>query len=247
MTADPRHPGASALLRPLREALRRRGLTAKSVAGHLRVSEPTIHRWLRGRGLTLDHLDQLCELAGLELRDLVASLPERGATRFTLAQERALAANRALAFLFFSILNGVQPDVFEREFGLQPCRVRAFVETLRRIGLVDTTPHGGVRALTARGVTWRPGGPLAVAFNETVKPLFLSMDLGAESAEYVADMVRLSSIGRGRVQALFAALRLDIHRLAEEDRAARLDHYDWSAVLMLVRQLDMDEVVRGAP
>ena len=54
---------------------------------------------------------------------------------------------------------------------------------------------------------WRPGGPLAIAFERTVKTFFLAMDFGAPEARYMSDMVRLSEAGRSRVHALFEALR----------------------------------------
>jgi len=87
--------GFRPMLAYLREALRQRRLTAKTIAAEFGVAEPTIRRWLHGRGLTLERLDQLCTLAGIDLRDLAATLPESGATEFTLAQERLLAADRA--------------------------------------------------------------------------------------------------------------------------------------------------------
>jgi transcriptional regulator with XRE-family HTH domain len=242
---EKRRPGASALLAQLRGELRRQRFTANAIADRLGVAEPTIRRWLRGQGLTLERLDQLCALAGIDIRDLVAAAPDSGAARFTLAQERVLAADRGLAFLFFSILNGWQPDDFEQEFGLPPARVDAYLVRLTRLGLIDIGIHGRVRPLTARAVAWRRGGPLAVAFDRTVKHLFLTMNFGAGDAHYVADMVKLSPAGRARVHALFEALRLDIHLLAEQDRAAKLDRYDWSALFMLVRPLDMAEVGRG--
>lgn len=240
-----RRPGAAALLVRLKGELRRQGLTAQRVADRIGVAEPTIRRWLRGQGLTLDRLDQLCELAGIDIRDLAAGSASEGADRFTLAQERILAADRLLAFLFFSILNGWQPDRFDVEFGLPRSRVESYLERLRRLGLIDIGAGGRVRALTSRAVTWRRGGPLAVAFDRTVKHLFLSMDFGSVDARYVADMVKLSEIGRSRVHALFETLRTDIHMLAEQDRVTRQSRYDWSAILMLASPLSMEEVSRA--
>jgi len=238
--------GLGGLLKPLREELRRRRLTAKAVGKALGAAEPTVRRWFRGEGLSLERFDDLCALAGVTIRDLVGAFPERGAARFTLAQERALAADRALAFLFFSILNEAQPELFERDFKLPHARVEAYVQRLVRLGLVEIGASGRMCALTTRSVSWRVGGPLAVAFDRTVKHFFLSMDFGSEQAAYVSDMVRLSDAGRARVHALFAALRLEIHKIADQDRAAELDRYDWSAVLMLVRPLDMAEVAHPA-
>jgi transcriptional regulator with XRE-family HTH domain len=237
-------PGVAAILVELRQELRRQGVRVAHLAERLGVAEPTIWRWLRGRGLTLDRLEQICTILGLDLRDLFARADEEGADRFTLAQERILAADRGLALLFFSFLNGAQRQECEREFGLGPERVDAYIERLHRLGLVDVRPGGRIRPLTSRSVRWRPGGPLAMAFDRTVKHFFLTMDFGASDARYVADMVRLSDAGRARVHALFEALGADIHVIAQQDRAARLDRYDWSAVLMLVRPLDIEEVTR---
>ncbi|MDE2621149.1 MAG: hypothetical protein KGL54_13380, partial [Sphingomonadales bacterium] len=118
------------------------------------------------------------------------------------------------------------------------------VERLRRLGLIDLSPAGRLRPRTRRSVRWRRGGPLATAFERSVKPFFLSMDFGAEDARYESEMVRLSEAGRARVLALFEALRADIHLIADEDRAARIEPAAWSAVLMLVRALDLDEMTR---
>jgi len=244
MSRSDRSAGSAALLALLKVELRRRGWTAKAIGRQLGVAEPTIWRWFRGDGLTLDRLDQLCGLAGLELRDLIAALPPRGATRFTLAQERVLASDRALAFLFFAILNGAQLADFQRELRLAERKIAAYLETLSRLGLIDIA-GGRVRPLTTRAVTWRPGGPLAAAFDATVKQYFLTMDFGAENAAYVADMVRMSGAARARVHALYSALRLEIHKLAAEDQAAKMDSYDWTAVLMLVRPLAMEAVTEG--
>jgi AcrR family transcriptional regulator len=244
MPGDERY-GTRAILAELRMELRRRRLTAKAIAEALGVAEPTVRRWFRGEGLLLERLEDLCDLAGLSLRDLIGALPDRGATSFTLAQERVLAADRALAFLFFSILNGSQPELFEREFRMPHARVDSYVQRLIRLGLVERAASGRVRALTTRNVGWRPGGPLAAAFERTVKHFVLSMDFGAKDAAYVSDMVRLSPAGQAQAHAMFAALRTQIHKLAEADRAAHLEPYEWCAVFMLVRPLDMDQVTAG--
>ena len=232
------------MLAHLREALRQRRLTAKTIAAEFGVAEPTIRRWLHGRGLTLERLDQLCTLAGIDLCDLAATLPGSGATEFTLAQERVLAADRALAFLFFAILNGAGVDDVGRDLELAPARVASRLHLLVRAGLIRLAANGRPHPLTTRCVAWQPDGPLAAAFDHTIKPLFLAKPDRGDDAHYVADMVRLSEAARAQVYALFAALRLDIHRIAEADRAARMPKYDWSGVYMLVRNLDMTAVGR---
>lgn len=239
-------PGAMAmLLADLRGELKRKRLTAKELAVRMCVAEPTMRRWLHGKGLMVDRLEQLCEIAGVQLGQLANAHLDQRQTHFTYAQERILAADRALAFLFFSILNGAQPESFQRDLKLPRARVDAYLEKLHRLGLIDIGSDRRVRPLTTRGVAWSPGGPLAAAFESTVRHLFLSMDFGAKDATYVADMVSVSALGRARIHALFATMRLAIHKIAQEDQTANLHQYDWHAVLMLVRPLDMAEVGQG--
>lgn len=237
-------PGIAAILGELRGELKRRGMRVPDLARQLGVAEPTIWRWLRGTGLTLDGLDRICAVVGLDLRDLIARSAETGTDRFTLAQERVLAADRGLALLFFALLNGVQRQDIERDFGLGHDRIDQYLGKLSRLGLIDIAPGGRIRPLTSRSVKWRRGGPLSVAFDRTVKGFFLSMDFGGEEALYVSDMIRLSEAGRARVHAMIEALRDDIHVMAQQDRAARFEHYDWNALFMFIRPLDLGEVTR---
>ena len=237
-------PASTAILQSLRGELKGRGIRVGALAQQLGVAEPTVWRWLRGEGLTLARLEQICRCAGLDLRDLVAATPGDELETFTLAQERVLATDRQLALVFFAVLHGAQRIDLERDFRLAGVALDGMVERLRRLGLVDVPPSGRLRPRTRRSVRWRRGGPLAKAFERTVKPYFLSMDFGAEDARYESEMVRLSEAGRARVLALFEALRADIHLIADEERAARIEQAEWTAVLMLVRPFDLEAMTR---
>ena len=232
-------PGVTAILAELRRELKRQGIRVGTLAERLDVAEPTVWRWLRGKGLSLTRLDQICAVAGLDLRDLVGRShgPEQEA--FTLAQERILAADRGLALAFFAILHGAQRHDLEDQFGLTGTRLEQHLARLHRMDLVDIGPSGRLRARTRKAVRWRRGGPMSVAFEKTVKGFFIAMDFGAEESRYVSDMVRLSASGRARVQALFEALREDIQLICTQDQAAHMEDYDWSAILMLIRPLDL--------
>lgn len=230
------------LLSELRQELKARGFRVSRLANELDVAEPTVWRWLRGEGLTLDRLDAICALADLDLRDLLGQADDDRLDRFTLAQERILAADRALALVFFAILHGAQRPDIEREFGLPPVRLDSHVERLKRLGLVDGTPRGRLRPKVQQSVRWRRGGPLSIAFERTIKPLFMSMDFGSADALYVSDMVAMSENGRARVHALFETLRADIQMIGQQERSAQLDGRQWTGVLMMVRPFDIGEM-----
>ena len=100
-------PGVAAILAELRGELKRQGIRIGTLARQLEVAEPTVWRWLRGEGLSLARLDQICAQAGLEMRDLVGRSRGPEQAMFTLAQERALAADRVLALAFFVVQIGL--------------------------------------------------------------------------------------------------------------------------------------------
>lgn len=237
-----RRPGIATILSELRRELKARGLRVSHLAEQLDVAEPTVWRWLRGEGLTLDRLDAICAIADIDLRDLLGRGDDERQERFTLAQERILAADRALALVFFALLHGAQRRDIEREFGLPAERLDSHLDRLKRLGLIDSPPRGRIRPKVRRSVRWRRGGPLSIAFERTIKPLFMSMDFGSADALYVSDMVPMSANGRARVQALFEALRDDIHMIGEQEQAAHLEERQWSGLLMMVRPFDIDEM-----
>lgn len=237
--------GYATILTALRLEIKHRGRRIVDLAAELGVAEPTLWRWLRGRGLTLEALDRICALLDLDLRDLISLAQDDRVEQFTVSQERVLAADRGLALLFFALLNGAKPEQCIRDFGLSDARTAAYLARLQRLGLIDVGPRGRIRPLTSRSVRWRRGGPLASAFDKTVKHFFLSMDFAAADARYVTDMIRVSDAGRARIHALFEALLIDIHVIAEQERTARLDAYEWSAVMMLVRALDLEDMTKG--
>ncbi|KFG88900.1 Transcriptional regulator, XRE family [Sphingobium herbicidovorans NBRC 16415] len=240
--AKTRRPGIATILLELRRELKGRGIRVATLAEQMGVAEPTIWRWLRGEGLTLDRLDEICAVADLDLRDLISRGDDQQQERFTLAQERVLAADRGLALVFFAILHGAQRRDLEEEFGLPADRLDSHLERLERLGLIEAPVRGRIRSKMRRAVRWRRGGPLSVSFERTVKPLFMSMDFGSPDARYVSDMVSLSDAGRARVQALFEAMRDDIHVIGEQEEAARLEGREWSGVLMMVRPFDIGEL-----
>ena len=237
-----RRPGIATILFELRRELKVKGIRVAGLARQMEVAEPTVWRWLRGDGLTLDRLDEICAIADLDLRDLLARGDDDQQERFTLAQERVLAADRGLALVFFAILHGAQRRDLEQEFGLPTDRLDSHLERLKRLGLVEAPSRGRLRSKMRRTVRWRQGGPLSMAFERTVKPLFMSMDFGSTEALYMSDMLSLSEAGRARVHALFETLRDDIHVISQQEEAARLEGREWSGVLMMVRPFDIGEL-----
>lgn len=238
---------SSALLGVLRRCLRQEGWTARRLAGHFTIGEATAKRWLAGRGLTLDRLEELAALCRLSLADLAreAEHPATGlAQELTLAQERALSSEVFLSFLFMTILGGNSVAEIAADFAVPAPVMELSLARLERLALIDRLPGGRVRPLIDRTIIWRKS-PMRALFNERMKPQFLAMDFAADDAVFVSEVVKLSPRGAAELAELLEQLRRDVQSLAERDRENSLLPRKWFGMLGALRELDTDEL-RGA-
>jgi transcriptional regulator with XRE-family HTH domain len=234
------------LLATLRQRLRATGWTARRLAAELCVGEATVKRWLTGRGLTLDRLNQLADLAGTTLAELarIAERPGAGlAQELTLAQERALSQDGFLSFLFMVILGGYDWEEVARDFDVAPRQMEAALIRLERLALIDRLPMGRVRPLVDRAIVWRKT-PMRAQFEARMKPQFLAMDFALPDAVYASEVVKLSAQGAAMLAELIEKHRRDVQALAEQDRATTHLPKSWYGMLCAARPLDMTGLER---
>jgi AcrR family transcriptional regulator len=91
----------------LKRALRERGLTYADVASRLDLSLASVKRLFSTGDFSLARVDQICELAGTGLRELMERAHERTAPSnpLTLAQEQELVSDPKLLFITWLVVN----------------------------------------------------------------------------------------------------------------------------------------------
>lgn len=235
---------AKALLENLRFHLKARGLRQQDVADRLGVGLATVKRWLAGDGLNLRHLEELCELANVELYDLISTIENshtRKQTRFTPSQERALGEDQALFFLFFALLHDWPVEDCMRDMSLSREEMTEALGKLERLGLLDIRSPDRVRMLTTRDVEWREDGPVAVYFR--ARGSFIADRASADMISTAA-FVPLCPESLAKMRALMEENRREVQRIAYSGRNARRQNRKWYGVLFFARPLDMHGIRR---
>jgi transcriptional regulator with XRE-family HTH domain len=231
-----------ALIDNLKVHLKAQGLRQRDIADRLGVGLATVKRWLAGDGLTTRRLEDLCDLAKIELFELV-EMTARGhsgkAERFTPSQERALGKDPRLFFIFFSLLNGWPPEECERELRISHQTMQGELQLLARLGLIDVLSGGRIRVLTTRMVSWRKDGPVAKHFE--ARQSFVDIE-NADGAMTMSDFVRLTDAAVVQVRRLTDELRREIHRIAQVDRHDPELERIWYGVLFFARPLNMPAI-----
>lgn len=232
------------MLAILRSHLRKNQWTILRISNELGVGEATVKRWLAGRGLTIERLERLSRLCDLGLGDLAREAEDaRGglAHELTLAQERALADNTFLSFLFMTILNGVQPQETGAELNIPPQIMEAALVRLERLALIDRLKSGRVSPLVDRSMVFRKF-PLRSLFEKHMKHLFFELDYGAPDTIYTSEVVKLSRKGTVQLAEMLEQFRNDVQALADRDRQGKGAERHWNAVLFVMRELDLSPI-----
>lgn len=81
------------LISNLKAALKSRGVTYRELAERLKLSEPTVKRDLSRGVFTLQRLDEICDVVGINLEELVhPTAPGAPLTQLSDEQERAIVS-----------------------------------------------------------------------------------------------------------------------------------------------------------
>ncbi|WP_457667735.1 helix-turn-helix domain-containing protein, partial [Thiolapillus sp.] len=97
------------LIGTLKQALKRQGKTYADIARCLSLSEASVKRMFSRKHFSLQRLDQVCQMLGMEISDLVQMMNEQHArflTELSLEQEQEIVDDLELLLVAVCVLNG---------------------------------------------------------------------------------------------------------------------------------------------
>ncbi len=209
----------SLLVTELKRYLKATGTTYAALGAKLGLSESTVKRLFAQQSFTLKRLEQICNLLGLEVGDLVELMNERREflTELTPEQEQALIADPKLLLMMYLLINGWPLREIVATFSIEEHEAERLLVRLHRARIIELLPFNRVKLLTARNFTWRKNGPVQRFFEREVQHEFLTapFDGPGEQFRFVAGLLSRSSL---------AQLTQSIDRLAREfDELVRKD------------------------
>ena len=148
------------LIDALKQVFRARGMHYSDIAALSNVSERTVKRWLSGKGLTIQTVEELCELVDMSFIDL-CEIAKRDIDvrpqRLNSEQERLLFDDLELAFVFRLLCRGWSPQELQHTTGMSDQTLTQHLSQLEKLRLLDLLPGNKVRVLFGRNIIWREG------------------------------------------------------------------------------------------
>jgi transcriptional regulator with XRE-family HTH domain len=217
----------SALVEAIKRELRARNITYAGVAKHLRVSEATVKRLFSKQDFTLERIDRICELMGMEFSDLARAVPARQAviSQLSYEQEKEFVANPKLMLVALLVLNYWKFDEIVHRYDLSEPECIRLLARLDRLKFIELLPNNRYRPLVSQAFAWIPDGPIQRFFKDQASRDFFDSRFDAEDEFFVLSNGALSRssvvglIGRlRRAAAEFAEMRTNDSSIPAADR-----------------------------
>jgi len=225
------------LIVELKRLLRERGITYAQVAARLGLSQASVKRLFSSQDFSLSRIDEICDLAGIELGDLIARLRSGRApiTELTLAQEEELMGDPQLFLMCYLMMNKWRFEDIVRTYELSERDVQRLLIRLDRLRIIELQPGNRARLLVTRSFAWRADGPVQRFLHETLLEEFFAarFDGADEELRFFAAALTptaLTQIRRGILNVMREALDL-----AEQDADVPLNQRQGAALVLALR------------
>ena len=226
-----------AIVAEIKRTLRERGITYAQVARHMHLSLPSVKRLLSTGDLSLDRLDQICELLGIEPTELIEQMRERAApvTRLTSAQEREIIGDPRLFLITWLILNRWRIEEIVETFRFTEREVERYLIKLDRLKLIELQPGNRARLRVNSNLSWQAGGPMWRFVHQHLLKEFFASDFQDPRAEFRFYGSIMSDATLQQIKRTIQNALRECSELADRDRTLPLEKRTGAAYVFALR------------
>lgn len=214
-------PKAVQLVDALKREMRARRLTYKDLALKLELSEGAIKRMFALNRMTLDRVDQICDILKVDLAELVDNYvqDEQRLDQLTEAQERLLVQDPKRLLVAACVLNRWSFEEILDIYAVNHTECIRHLAALDKIQFIELLPGNRYRIKVSDSFRWRSGGPIERFFERLIADEFLNTDFREASQSRVFLHGFLSERGREELIAAVDRIAVTFRDLLKRDRA----------------------------
>jgi transcriptional regulator with XRE-family HTH domain len=232
----------TALLKTLRRELKAQGFTYADIAAQLELSESSIKRMFSESKLSLERLDALCQVAGLEISDLTQKMSEERnrIDMLTEKQEREVAEDSKLLLVAICVLNLWTFKEIIEAYELTEHACVQLLAKLDRLKVIELLPLNRFRLSVANDFRWIPNGPIQRFFRTEVQPDFMKSTFSGPGEKMVFRNGMLSRGSNATMMKKVEKLVAEFKELHDEDAGLPLKERFGSSVLVAMRPWELE-------
>jgi hypothetical protein len=227
------------LINTLKKALKAHGKTYADVARQLQLTQASVKRLFSEKSFSLQRLDQVCQLIGMEISDLVQMMNEgaqRKITQLREEQEQEIVSDLELLLITFCVLNRWSFEEITNYYNIPELRCIQKLAKLDRLKIIELLPKNRVKLLAAADFSWRENGPIQRFFQEKVEADFFRSRFDKDTEQLVVINGMLSQSSNVVFQRKMERLAREFNELNNDDAGLPLDQRHGTTVVLAIRQ-----------
>lgn len=226
-----------ALIATLKRALKAQGKTYADVAQALDLSQASVKRLFSSQQLSLERLDRICQMIGMEISDLVRQMEaETGQLeRLTSAQELEIANDLTLLLIAVCVLNRWTLEDILRVHPLDEHLCIQKLAQLDRLGIIELLPGNRIKLKVAANFHWIENGPIQRFFQQRIASEYFSTRFQGEDESLIVLNGMLSATSNQAFQRRMRRLAQEFELFNREDATLAFDQRQGATVILAIR------------
>jgi DNA-binding Xre family transcriptional regulator len=228
----------SRILDTLKDALKNNGKTYKDVGKALDISESSVKRLFSTKNITMERVEQMCELINLNIFDIIHLADSRKATitrKTTLEQENLLAADDDLFMIFYLLVSRWTVDDILYHYDFDIKTVEAHLLKLDKAKLLELHPNNKVKMLIRKSIKWIPDGPIESIYKSNITEEFLDYDFTNKPGNFEFRTWELSPATIDLLMRKLTSLAKEIEEMARLDENLPKEKIEGMGMLLAIR------------
>ncbi|MES2673192.1 MAG: helix-turn-helix transcriptional regulator [Pseudomonadota bacterium] len=225
------------LLATLKKALKAHGLTYAEVASSLGITEASVKRLFSEQSISLQRLEQICQIMEIEISDLVQMMNEQQPRlqHLTVAQEEEITKDLVLLLVTVSVLNRwtLQDIILFYKLSEGDCIQK--LARLDKLKIIELLPKNKIKILVTTNFSWLDNGPIQRFFQEKIAQEYFKTEFKNEDECLIVLNGMLSQQSNGEFQRKIKKLAREFDDLNNDDAALPLPQRNGVTVVMAVR------------
>lgn len=158
------------VLQVLRAEMRGAGITYRTLAERIGMSESSVKRIFSSGDMSLTRLARICKASGISMENVLRQAADATphADTLTLAQERALVSDPHLLLVAICCVGQWSVAQIVETYELTEAQCIKCLVRLDRLGLIELKPLNRYRMKVSRAFRWRSDGPVQQYFREFI-------------------------------------------------------------------------------
>jgi DNA-binding Xre family transcriptional regulator len=230
-------PQTSSLFIALKKSLKAHGYTYADVGKHLKLAKTSIKRLFADENISLNRLDQICQMMDMQISDLVKVMSEQQAQlqQLTVEQEQEITNDVGLLLITINVLNKWTMVEIMAHYELEETYCIQKLAKLDKLKIIDLLPGNRIKLLVGANFGWIDNGPIQSFFQRTIGQVFFNSRFSQDDECLVVLNGMLSTASNSEFQRRIKRIAQEFETLNNEDSNIALDDRNGVTVVLAMR------------